>query len=82
MNAARVTVHGWTLGLRVVLAELAMAKLRWCLLCGRFGPWGWQPLCPTMPITWVCIDRTGCQRRQAIVAARWERGWRRARPIA
>ncbi len=65
MNAARVTVRGWTLGLRVALAELAAARLRWCLVCGRVGLWGWQPLTPAMPITWVCTDqlRLPCPRR-------------------
>ncbi len=74
MNAARVTVRGWTLGLRAALGELGAARLCWCLACGRVGLWGWRPLTPSMPITWVCTDRSGCQRRQAAVAARTWRG--------
>jgi hypothetical protein len=77
MNATRVTLRAWTLG---VLAELAAARLRWCLLCGRVGLWGWRPLTQAMAITWICVDRAGCQRRQARVAARWERGCR-SRPV-
>jgi len=77
VNAARVTVRAWTLGLRDALGELAAARLRWCLACGRVGLWGWRPLTPSMPITWLCTDRSGCQRRQAAVAARTRRGWRR-----
>ncbi|HEV8648964.1 MAG TPA: hypothetical protein VG276_06045 [Actinomycetes bacterium] len=77
MNAARVAVRAWTLGLRGGLAELAAARLRWCLACGRVGLWGWRSLTPSMPITWVCVDQPGCQRRQAAVAVRRRRGWRR-----
>jgi hypothetical protein len=65
VNAARVTVRAWTLGLRAALGELAAVGLRWCLLCGRVGLWGWQPLTPSMPITFVCANRIGCQQRQA-----------------
>ena len=77
MNAARVTVRAWTLGLRDALGELAAARLRWCLACGRVGLWGWRPLTPSMPITWLCTDRSGCQRRQAVRETRRQRGWRR-----
>ena len=35
MNAARVTVQAWTLGLRDVLAELGAARL--LVVCGRVG---------------------------------------------
>jgi hypothetical protein len=73
MSAARTTVRAWSLELRAALAELVAARLRWCLLCGRVGLWRWRPLTPSMPITWVCADRAGCQQRQAM-AARWERG--------
>jgi hypothetical protein len=76
VTAARVAVRAWTLGLRDALAELAAAQLRWCLACGRVGLWGWRPLCPSMPITFVCADRSGCQRRQAVEEARTWRGWR------
>jgi hypothetical protein len=77
VNAARVTVRAWTLGLRDALAELAAARLRWCLLCGRVGWWGWRPLTPAMPITVVCADQPACHDRQAAHEARWRRGWRR-----
>ncbi len=77
MNAARVAVRAWTLGVRDALAELAAARLRWCLACGRVGLWGWRPLCPSMPITVVCADRLACHERQAVQHARWRRGWRR-----
>ena len=73
VSAARVTVRAWTLGLRAAFGELAAAKLRWCLGCGRVGLWGWQPLTPSMPITWICVDRLACRRRQAVAWARWER---------
>jgi hypothetical protein len=81
MNAARVIVRAWTLGLRDALAELGAARLHWCLVCGRVGLWGWRPLTPSMPITWVCADQTGCQLRQAMAATRSGRGWR-ARQVA
>jgi hypothetical protein len=77
MNAARVTVRAWTLGLRDALAELSVARLRWCLLCGRVGLWGWRPLTPSMPITWLCTNTAGCRQRQAALAVRAWRGWRR-----
>jgi hypothetical protein len=77
VNAARVTVRAWTLGLRGALAELGAARLRWCLMCGRVGLWGWRPLTPSMPITWLCTDQAGCRQRQATVAVRAWRGWRR-----
>jgi hypothetical protein len=76
VNAARVAARAWTLGVRDALAELADVRLRWCLLCARVGLWGWQPLTPSMPITFVCADRPGCQRRQAVREARTWRGWR------
>jgi hypothetical protein len=76
VNAARATVRAWTLGLRDALAELAEGRLRWCLRCGRVGLWGWRPLTPWMPITFVCADRSGCQVRQAAEEARTWRGWR------
>ena len=82
MNAVRLTVRAWTFGLRDALRELAAVRLCWCLVCGRVGLWGWRPLTPSMPITWVCNDRSGCQRRQEVAAARWERGWRRSRQVA
>jgi hypothetical protein len=75
MNAARVTVR-WAVELRAAVGELAAARLRWCLLCTRVGWWGWRPLCPAMPITWVCADQLACQGRRAAVAARVRRGWR------
>jgi hypothetical protein len=77
VNAARVTVRAWTLGLRGALAELGAARLRWCLMCGRVGLWGWRPLTPAMPITWLCTDQPGCRQRQATVAVHAWRGWRR-----
>jgi hypothetical protein len=89
MNAARVMVRAWTLDLHATLEELAAARLRWCVVCGRIGLWGWQPLCAAMPITWACADRAGCRARQALGVSRWERqgcrlvAWRRpglARP--
>jgi hypothetical protein len=77
-----MTMQAWTLGLRDALEELATARLRWCLACGRVGLWGWRPLTPSMPITWVCADRLACQQRQAVAEARWQRGWRRSRQVA
>jgi hypothetical protein len=62
----RVAVHAWTQRLVGVVAELAAARLRWCVVCGRVGLWGWQPLCAAMPITWICGDRAGCRTRQAL----------------
>ena len=82
MNAAKVTVRAWTMSLRDALAGLASARLHWCLLCARVGLWGWRPLTPSMPITWVCVDRLGCRQRRGIVAGRWERGWRRSQQVA
>jgi hypothetical protein len=70
MNAARVTVRAWTLGLRGVLAELGSARLRWCVVCGRVGLRGWQPLCAAMPISWVCKDWASCRHRQVLVLDR------------
>jgi hypothetical protein len=81
VNAARVTVRAWTLALRVAVAELTSARLRWCLLCGRVGLWCWRPLTASMPITWVCTSKTGCQRRQVLASSRRERRWR-ARQVA
>jgi hypothetical protein len=77
VNAARATVRGWGVELRAALGELGVARLRWCLLCSRVGLWGWRPLTPSMSITWVCTDLFGCRERQAVQAARWQRGWRR-----
>jgi hypothetical protein len=74
VNAAWVTVRAWTLSLRGVRKWLATARLRWCLACGRVGLWGWRPLTPSMPITWVCADRPGCQQRQAGAEARRQGG--------
>ena len=76
MNAARVAVRASTLGLRDVLAELATARLCWCLACGRVGLWGWRPLTPSMPITFVCADQCACHQRRSGQEARWQRGWR------
>jgi hypothetical protein len=77
MNAGRVTVRAWTLRLGGVVAELGAARLRWCVVCGRVGLWGWQPLCAAMPITWICGDRPGCRARQALGGSRQRRrGWR------
>jgi hypothetical protein len=76
MNAARVAVQAWALRLRGVLAGLAEARLRWCVICGRVGLGGWQPLCAAMPITWVCTDRARCRFRQ-VQASQRERAWRR-----
>jgi hypothetical protein len=76
VNAARVAVRAWTLGVRDALAELGTTRLRWCLACGRVGLWGWRPLCPSMPITFVCADQSGCHRRRAVQAAEWQGGWR------
>jgi hypothetical protein len=77
MNPVGVAVQSWRRCLRCVLAELTTVRLRWCLVCGRVGLWGWQPLCAAMPITWVCIDRANCRHRQAVRASRRERRWRR-----
>lgn len=77
MNDARATVRAWTLGLRGVLAELGAARLRWCVVCGRVGLRGWQPLCAAMPITWICADRPSCRDRQALGAFLREPQWRR-----
>jgi hypothetical protein len=73
VNVARVTVGTWTLGLHGVLVELTAARLRWCVVCGRVGLWGWQPLCVAMPITWVCVDRATCRDRLAVepLRRRW-----------
>jgi hypothetical protein len=77
MNAARVAVQVWMLRLGGVVAELGAARLRWCVVCGRVGLWGWQPLCAAMPITWICAGRPGCRAGQARGVLRWERqGWR------
>jgi hypothetical protein len=73
VNAARMTVRAWTISVRDALGELASVRLCWCLACGRVGLWGWRPLTPTMPITWVCSDRPACQDRQALQEARWRR---------
>jgi hypothetical protein len=88
VSAAWVAVRAWTLSVRDVLAELGAARLRWCLSCGRVGLWGWRPLTPSMPITFVCADRSGCRQRQAVQQARTWRGgggfWReggRGRPV-
>jgi len=35
MNVARVAARGWSVGLRGVLAELAAARLRWCVVRGH-----------------------------------------------
>jgi hypothetical protein len=40
VNAARVTMRGWTLGLRDALRELASARLCWCLVCHNGCPVG------------------------------------------
>lgn len=64
MNTARLTVRGWARGLCVAVAELAAARLRWCLVCGRVGWWGWRPLTPSMPISWVCVDQFACRQRR------------------
>jgi hypothetical protein len=74
MNAVRVTVRAWTLDLYAALGELAAARLRWCVVCGRVGLWGWRPLCPLMAITWVCVDRARCQDGHAVRAAKWQIG--------
>jgi hypothetical protein len=76
MSAARVAVRAWTLGLRDALAELGAARLCWCLACGRVGLWGWRPLTPSMPITFVCADQPACHQRRAVQQARTWRGWR------
>jgi hypothetical protein len=77
MNATRVTVQAWTLRLGGVVAEVGAARLRWCVVCGRVGLWGWQPLCAALPITWICADRAGCRARQAL-GGPWQQrqGWR------
>jgi hypothetical protein len=80
VNAARVTVQAWMLRLRGVLAGLGAARLRWCVVCGRVGLSGWQPLCAAMPITWVCADRANCRDRQAFEALHRKRVWRRLPP--
>jgi hypothetical protein len=77
MNAARVAAGTWTVRLRGVLAELAVARLRWCLICGRVGPRGWRPLYAAMPITWVCADRASCRGRCALQVSQQKRAWRR-----
>jgi len=76
VNAARVAVRAWALGLRDALGELGVPRLRWCLGCGRVGLWGWRPLTPSMPITWVCVDQLACHERRAGQEARWQRGCR------
>jgi hypothetical protein len=87
----RVAVHVWTQRLFGIVAELAAVRLRWCVVCGRVGLWGWQPLCAAMPITWICGDRAGCRTRHALEGLPRERQgcrsvlWRRpglARPPA
>ena len=77
MSAARMVVRSWMVRLGGVVAQVATARLRWCVVCGRVGLVGWQPLCAAMPITWVCADRAGCRDRQVVEALRRERGWRR-----
>jgi hypothetical protein len=85
MIGARVAVHAWTQRLVGVVAEMAAARPRWCVVCGRVGLWGWQPLCAAMPITWICGDRAGCRTRQALEHLPRERHgcrpvlWRRPR---
>lgn len=76
MNAARLTVRGLAMELRTAIGELAAARLRWCMACGRVGLWGWRPLTPSMPITWVCTNQVACHQRRAVQAARTWRGWR------
>jgi hypothetical protein len=75
VNAARVTVRGWAVALHAAVGELAAVRLHWCLACGRVGLWGWRPLTPSMPITWLCTNTAACQRRRAWVAVRAARGW-------
>jgi hypothetical protein len=77
MNAVRVAVQASLLGLRRMLVRLTSARLRWCVVCGRIGLWGWQPLCAAMPITWVCTDRARCRSLQVLQAHHRERAWRR-----
>jgi hypothetical protein len=69
MNVAREAARGWSVELRGMLAELTAARLRWCVVCDRVGLWGWRPLCRSMAITWICVDRARCRDGQAIRAA-------------
>jgi hypothetical protein len=75
MNLARVAAHGWAMELHAALRELVAARLRWCVVCGRLGLWGWRPLCPSMAISWVCVDRARCRDAQVVRVA--DAGWPR-----
>jgi len=70
MNVAWEAARGWSVELRGMLAELTAARLRWCVVCGRVGLWGWRPLCRSMAITWICVDRARCRDGQAIRTAK------------
>lgn len=74
MNVAREAARGWSVELRGMLVELTAARLRWCVVCGRVGLWGWRPLCRSMAITWICVDRARCRDGQAIRAAKRQSG--------
>jgi hypothetical protein len=77
MIRAKVAVGAWKPRLFGTLAELTSVRLRWCVVCGRVGLWGWQPLCAAMPITWICADRAACRAHQALGVSRWEQQGRR-----
>jgi hypothetical protein len=75
MNLARAAAHGWAMELDPALRKLAAARLRWCVVCGRVGLWGWRPLCPSMAISWFCVDRARCRDAQVVRVA--DAGWPR-----
>jgi hypothetical protein len=75
MNLARVAGRGWAMELHAALRKLTAARLRWCVVCGRVGLWGWRPLCPSMAISWFCVDRARC--RDARVVPQADAGWPR-----
>jgi hypothetical protein len=64
MNPAPVATRCWSTALHAALRKLTAARLRWCVVCGRLGLWGWRPLCPSMAISWVCADHARCRDAQ------------------
>jgi|SRR5919197_393398 hypothetical protein len=71
------------LRLRLAAAELAVVRVRRCLVCARVGLRRFRPAGPEMPLawvrTWVCVERLACRERTAALEARRQRGWRRRR---
>jgi hypothetical protein len=69
MNLAPVATRCWSTALHTALWKLTAARLRWCVVCGRLGLWDWRPLCPSMAISWVCVDRARCRDAQVVRVA-------------